>query len=130
LGVLVADRCKYRHRIRLAFACRVDGHWDEAAVAFVPCGANARGMAGNRLPRQPLFVNVGSPTTGSSPVCGRVIVHLRGFQLQPPLDLEELLLEDWRKMKGERKESRSQALGRVVADLAVGISDPGTPTYR
>jgi hypothetical protein len=44
--------------------------------------------------------------------------------VQPPLDLEELLLEDWRKMNGERKESRSQALGRAVADLAEGILTP------
>jgi RES domain-containing protein len=40
------------------------------------------------------------------------------------LDLEELLLEDWRKMYGERKESRSQALGRAVTDLAEGILTP------
>jgi len=40
------------------------------------------------------------------------------------LDLEELLLEDWRKTNGERKESRSQALGRAVTDLAEGILTP------
>src|SRR6516164_7896385 len=44
--------------------------------------------------------------------------------VQPPLDLEELLLEDWRKMNGERKESRSQALGRAVTHLAEGILTP------
>ena len=44
--------------------------------------------------------------------------------VQPRFDLEELLLEDWRKMNGERKESRSQALGRAVADLAEGILTP------
>jgi hypothetical protein len=41
------------------------------------------------------------------------------IQHQP--NLEELLSEDWRKMNGERKESRSQALGRVVVDLGEGI---------
>jgi len=40
------------------------------------------------------------------------------------LDLEALLLEDWRKTNGERKESRSQALGRAVTDLAEGILTP------
>jgi len=40
------------------------------------------------------------------------------------LNLEELLSEDWRKMNGEQKESRSQALGRVVADLGEGILAP------
>ena len=40
------------------------------------------------------------------------------------LNLEELLREDWRKMNGEQKESRSQALGRVVADLGEGILTP------
>src|SRR6266446_1654002 len=40
------------------------------------------------------------------------------------LDLEELLLEDWRKTNGERKETRSQALGRAVTDLAEGILAP------
>ena len=40
------------------------------------------------------------------------------------LDLEELLLEDSRKTNGERKESRSQALGRAVTDLAEGILTP------
>ena len=40
------------------------------------------------------------------------------------LDLEELLLEDWRKTNGEREESRSQALGRAVTDLAEGILTP------
>jgi RES domain-containing protein len=44
--------------------------------------------------------------------------------VQPPLDLEELLLEDWRKMNSERKESRSQALGRAIADSAEGILTP------
>ena len=34
------------------------------------------------------------------------------------LGLEELLLEDWCKTNGERKESRSQALRRAVTDLA------------
>jgi hypothetical protein len=34
------------------------------------------------------------------------------------------LSEDWRKMNGEQKESRSQALGRVVADLGEGILAP------
>src|ERR1700730_16838436 len=40
------------------------------------------------------------------------------------LDLEEPLLEDSRKTNGERKESRSQALGRAVTDLAEGILTP------
>jgi RES domain-containing protein len=40
------------------------------------------------------------------------------------LNVEELLNEDWRKMNGEQKESRSQALGRVVADLGEGILAP------
>jgi hypothetical protein len=44
--------------------------------------------------------------------------------IHPPLDLEELLSEDWRKANGERKESRSQALGRAVTDLAEGILTP------
>jgi RES domain-containing protein len=39
-------------------------------------------------------------------------------------NLEELLSEDWRKMNGEQKESRSQALGRVVAELGEGILAP------
>ena len=40
------------------------------------------------------------------------------------LNLEELLSEDWRKMNGEHRESRSQAFGRVVADLAEGLLAP------
>jgi RES domain-containing protein len=40
------------------------------------------------------------------------------------LKLEELLSEDWRKMNGEHRENRSQALGRVVADLREGILAP------
>ena len=40
------------------------------------------------------------------------------------LNLEELLGEDWRKMNGEQKESRTQALGRAVADLGEGILAP------
>jgi hypothetical protein len=40
------------------------------------------------------------------------------------LDLEELLSEDWRKMNGEQKESRSQALGRVVVGLGKGMLTP------
>jgi RES domain-containing protein len=44
--------------------------------------------------------------------------------IRPSLDLEDLLLEDWRKTNGERKESRSQAFGRVVTDLAEGILTP------
>jgi RES domain-containing protein len=44
--------------------------------------------------------------------------------IHPPLDLGQLLLEDWRKMNGERKESRSQALGRAVTDIAEGILTP------
>jgi hypothetical protein len=40
------------------------------------------------------------------------------------LNLEELLSEDWRKINGEQKESRSQALGRAVADLGEGILAP------
>jgi RES domain-containing protein len=42
----------------------------------------------------------------------------------PQLNLEELLIEDWRKMNGEKRESRSQALGRAVADLGEGILAP------
>ena len=41
-----------------------------------------------------------------------------------PLDLEKLLSEDWRKINGEHKESRSQALGRAVTDLAEAILTP------
>jgi hypothetical protein len=44
--------------------------------------------------------------------------------VQPHLDIEKLLREDWRKMNGARKESPSQELGRVVADLAEGILTP------
>jgi hypothetical protein len=40
------------------------------------------------------------------------------------LNLEELLSEDWRKMNGEHRESRSQAFGRVVAELGKGILAP------
>lgn len=40
------------------------------------------------------------------------------------LNLEELLSEDWRKMNGGQKESRSQALGRAVAGLGEGILAP------
>ena len=40
------------------------------------------------------------------------------------LNLEELLSEDWRKINGETKESRSQALGRVVAKMGEGILAP------
>ena len=39
-------------------------------------------------------------------------------------NLEELLSEDWRKMNGEHRESRSQAFGRVVADLGEGLLAP------
>jgi hypothetical protein len=44
--------------------------------------------------------------------------------VQPHLDIEKLLREDWRKMNGARKESPSQELGRAVADLAEGILTP------
>jgi RES domain-containing protein len=44
--------------------------------------------------------------------------------VSPQLNVEELLGEDWRRMNGEQKESRSQALGRVVADLGEGILAP------
>jgi hypothetical protein len=37
------------------------------------------------------------------------------------LNPEELLSDDWRRMNGQQKESRSQALGRAVADLGEGI---------
>jgi RES domain-containing protein len=47
-----------------------------------------------------------------------------------PLDLEELLSEDWRKTNGGRKESRSQALGRAVTDLAEGILTPLSHSKR
>jgi hypothetical protein len=50
------------------------------------------------------------------------LTNLKG--VLTPLDLEYLLLEDWRKTNGERKESRSQALGRAVTDLAEGILMP------
>ena len=50
------------------------------------------------------------------------LTNLKG--VLTPLDLEHLLLEDWRKTNGERKESRSQALGRAVTDLAEGILMP------
>jgi hypothetical protein len=42
----------------------------------------------------------------------------------PHPELEELLREDWRRRNSEKKESRSQALGRAVADLAEGILAP------
>jgi len=55
----------------------------------------------------------------------RAVLDLTSLtDVHPPLDLEELLLEDWRKTNGERKESRSQALGRAVTDLAEGILAP------
>jgi RES domain-containing protein len=65
----------------------------------------------------------------------RMVVAIR-VSLQAVLDLtnpagaldqsslEELLSEDWRKMNGEKRESRSQALGRAVADLGEGILAP------
>jgi RES domain-containing protein len=40
------------------------------------------------------------------------------------LNLEESLRENWRQMNGEQKESRSQALGRAVAELGEGILAP------
>jgi hypothetical protein len=44
------------------------------------------------------------------------LTNLKG--VLTPLDLEHLLLEDWRKTNGGRKESRSQALGRAVTRVA------------
>jgi RES domain-containing protein len=41
-----------------------------------------------------------------------------------PQNLEDFLAEDWRKMNGDQKESRTQALGRAVADLGEGILAP------
>ena len=38
--------------------------------------------------------------------------------------MDEVLSEDWRKMNAEGKESRSQALGRVVAEQGEGILTP------
>ena len=38
-----------------------------------------------------------------------------------PLNLDELGGENWRKVNDEQKESRSQALGRAVADLGEGV---------
>jgi len=40
------------------------------------------------------------------------------------LNMDELLSEEWRKMNAEGKESRSQALGRVVAELGEGTVAP------
>ena len=40
------------------------------------------------------------------------------------LNMDELLSEDWRKMNAEGKESRSQALGRVVGEQGEGILTP------
>src|SRR5467141_2091985 len=55
----------------------------------------------------------------------RAVLDLTSLtDVHPPLDLEELFSEDWRKTNGERKESRSQALGRAVTDLAEGILTP------
>jgi|SRR5208282_3863592 len=55
----------------------------------------------------------------------RAVLDLTSLtDVHPPMDLEELLSEDWRKTNGERKESRSQALGRAVTGLAEGILTP------
>ena len=55
----------------------------------------------------------------------RAVLDLTSLtDIHPPLDLEELLSEDWRKTNGGRKESCSQALGRAVAELAEGILTP------
>ena len=50
------------------------------------------------------------------------LTNLKG--VLTPLDMEHLLLEDWRKKNCEGKESRSQAFGRAVTDLAEGILMP------
>ena len=55
----------------------------------------------------------------------RAVLDLTSLtDVHPPLDLEELLSEDWRKTDGGRKESCSQALGRAVTELAEGILTP------
>jgi hypothetical protein len=38
--------------------------------------------------------------------------------------MDELLSEDWRRMNAEGKEGRSQALGRVVAELGERVLAP------
>jgi hypothetical protein len=43
----------------------------------------------------------------------------------PHPELEELLREDWRRRNSEKKESRSQALGRVVAGPGGGYQRRG-----
>ena len=55
----------------------------------------------------------------------RAVLDLTSLtDVHPPLDLEELLSEDWRKSNGGRKESCSQALGRAVTEFAEGILTP------
>jgi RES domain-containing protein len=53
-----------------------------------------------------------------------VLDFTKSPNILPHSELEELLREDWRRRNGEKKESRSQALGRAVADLAEGILAP------
>jgi hypothetical protein len=60
----------------------------------------------------------------------RAVLDLTNLEgVLPPQDLEHLLLEDWRKTNGERKESRSQALGRALftrgASSRIVNSGPG-----
>ena len=57
--------------------------------------------------------NQGLSTIGLGPPNLASVLH----QLNP----EELLSDDWRRMNGQQKESRSQALGRAVADLGEGM---------
>jgi RES domain-containing protein len=58
-------------------------------------------------------------------VCLQAVLDLTSpASVLDQLNLEALLSEDWRKMNSEQKESRSQALGRVVADLGEGILAP------
>ena len=55
----------------------------------------------------------------------RAVLDLTSLtDVHPPLDLQELVLEDWRKTHGERKESPLPGVRRAVTDLAGGIPTP------
>jgi hypothetical protein len=58
------------------------------------------------------------------PHCVGRLARPKPANILPHPELEELLREDWRRRNSEKKESRSQALGRAVANLAEGILAP------
>ena len=115
-------------RLRSAIGSRLSYFFRSSSGTFRARASFARiSSEGNRLPSTLDGENRDIPP--------RMVVGIR-VSLQavldltnPPsvlhqLNLEELLSEDWRKMNGEQKESRSQALGRIVAELGEGILAP------